>query len=140
MISSQFENQINEMIIDDEISNPCYKYTFQTLGYHTIIFMMNLNTNSLNSMFSNVYNMTSIIFNKYFNTENITNMGYMFSRCYKLTSIDISNFDTKNVVYMDYMFFFCEDLTSLEISNFQTTKVTNMEAMFCECSLPIYNF
>jgi len=31
-------------------------------------------------------------------------MGYMFSNCYYLTSIDISSFNTSHVATMAYMF------------------------------------
>ncbi|WP_444297748.1 BspA family leucine-rich repeat surface protein, partial [Leyella stercorea] len=34
---------------------------------------------------------------EYLNTENVTNMSWMFSECSTLTTLDLSNFDTKNV-------------------------------------------
>ena len=32
-------------------------------------------------------------------------MSYMFSRCNSLTNIDLSNFNTQNVTNMSYMFY-----------------------------------
>ena len=69
-----------------------------------------------------------------FNTQNVNNMSYMFSRCYSLTNIDLSNFNTQNVTNMNYMFYYCELLENINISNFNTeyAKVTNYE-MFTLC-------
>ena len=71
------------------------------------------------------------------NTNNVTNMSYMFSYCKSLTSLpDISNWNTNNVTNMSYMFYNCESLTSLpDISNW---NVTDMIYMFYNCySLPL---
>ncbi len=68
------------------------------------------------------------------NTENVTDMSYMFNKCSKLTSIDLSGFNTKNVTNMDNMFCDCFSLTALDLSGFNTEKVTNMNFMFYSCS------
>ena len=68
----------------------------------------------------------------YLNTENVTNMAYMFYACTGLTSLDLSNFNTSNVTDMSYMF--CStNLLSLDVSSFNTSKVTNMSYMFNNC-------
>ena len=54
----------------------------------------------------------------------------MFSDCSSLTSLNLSNFNTNNVTDMRYMFFKCSSLTSLNLSNFNTNNVNNMEYMF----------
>ena len=71
---------------------------------------------------------------KYLNTEQVTNMSYMFSDCSALTSLDLSNFNTAKVRDMSYMFFRCSALSSLDLSNFNTAIVTNMSYMFNGCS------
>ena len=71
---------------------------------------------------------------KYLNTEQVTNMSYMFSDCSALTSLDLSNFNTAKVRDMSYMFFRCSALSSLDLSNFNTAIVTNMSYMFSDCS------
>ena len=79
-------------------------------------------------------NLTTIEGIEYLNTENVTNMGWMFSNCEALTTLDVSNFDTKNVTDMRYMFSICFALTTLDVSNFDTQNVTNMSNMFSDCS------
>ena len=79
-------------------------------------------------------NLTTIEGFEYFNTENVTNMRYMFGWCTSLKSLDLTNFNTENVTDMYYMFFKCTSLESLDLTNFNTAKVTNMTAMFHKCS------
>ena len=79
-------------------------------------------------------NLTTIEGIEYFNTENVTNMRYMFCDCRSLKSLDLTNFNTENVTDMYYMFAYCTSLESLDLTNFNTAKVTNMKGMFCVCS------
>ena len=67
---------------------------------------------------------------EYLNTENVTNMGRMFSSCSALTTLDVSKFDTQNVTDMNSMFYNCPALTTLDLSNFDTKNVTDMSWMF----------
>ena len=74
------------------------------------------------------------------NTEEVTNMSYMFYNCSSLTSLDVSNFNTEKVTAMSGMFSACSALTSLDLSKFNTANVTTMTSMFCGCSsLPSLN-
>ena len=66
-------------------------------------------------------------------TTNVTSMKHMFDYCWKLTTLDLSNFNTSNVTDMSYMFYHCEGLTILDLSNFNTTNVTSMKQMFLMC-------
>ena len=81
---------------------------------------------------------------QYLNTSEVTNMGYMFSGCIALTSLDLSNFNTANVTIMDCMFLSCSGLTSLDLSSFNTANVTRLYSMFAGCygltSLDLSNF
>ena len=72
---------------------------------------------------------------KYLNTEQVTNMSYMFSDCSALTSLDLSNFNTAKVRDMSYMFYRCSALSSLDLSNFNTAIVSDMSLMFGGCSV-----
>ena len=54
----------------------------------------------------------------------------MFSYCYSLTSLNLSNFNTNKVTNMSGMFWNCSSLTSLNLSNFNTNNVINMLSMF----------
>ena len=78
-------------------------------------------------------NLTTIEGIEYFNTENVTNMRYMFDDCKSLKSLDLTNFNTENVTDMYSMFASCTSLESLDLTNFNTAKVTNMESMFQSC-------
>ena len=82
------------------------------------------------------YSMTSLQSIKgmrYLNTSEVTNMGYMFSSCILLKSIDVSSFNTANVTDMNHMFTSCYLLTSLDLSSFNTSNVTKMPRMFENC-------
>ena len=63
----------------------------------------------------------------------VTNMGYAFSNCRSLTSLDVSGFNTSNVTNMNSMFIFCSSLTSLDVSHFNTSNVTDMYQLFSNC-------
>ena len=83
--------------------------------------------------FKGCSNLTTIEGFEYFNTENVTNMRYMFDLCKSLKSLDLTNFNTENVTDMYYMFNYCTSLESLDLTNFNTAKVTNMAGMFQRC-------
>ena len=78
-------------------------------------------------------NLSEILGLEYLNTSEVTNMGYMFGHCKKLTSIDLSHFDTSKVTTMGQMFFGCNGLTSLDLTSFNTSNVTFMRSMFLGC-------
>ena len=84
--------------------------------------------------FAGCNNLTEIKGIEYLNTENVTNMGFMFNSCKVLTSLNLSNFNTEKVTDMQGMFGECWDLTSLDLTSFNTEKVTNMRQMFFNCS------
>ena len=94
----------------------------------------NARPTSCDSWFYYCPNLTTIEGIEYFNTENVTNMRYMFDGCESLKSLDLTNFNTENVTDMYYMFAYCKSLESLDLTNFNTAKVTNMKGMFCVCS------
>ncbi len=54
----------------------------------------------------------------------------MFTKCYALKELDLSNFNTSKVTNMQYMFQYCTSLTNLNISSFDTSNVTNMSGIF----------
>ena len=63
-------------------------------------------------------------------TENVTDMHNMFTRCFSLTSLDLSSFNTENVENMYEMFSECSGLQSLDFSMLNTGKVKDMSHMF----------
>ena len=68
-----------------------------------------------------------------FNTKNVIDMSGMFSNCAYLKNLDLSNFDTSKVTSMDCMFYNCFNLEQLDLSDFNTNKITDMDNMFYEC-------
>ena len=77
---------------------------------------------------------TSIDFGENFNTENVTDMSFMFYDCSSLTSLDLSRFNTSNVRSMSGMFYGRNNLTSLDLSSFNTSNVRSMSVMFYGCN------
>ncbi|MBP5364687.1 MAG: BspA family leucine-rich repeat surface protein, partial [Bacteroidales bacterium] len=77
--------------------------------------------------------LTSIEHLDYLNTQNVTNMSYMFLGCEKLSKLDLNSFNTANVEDMSDMFKGCEKLKKLDLSSFGTQNVTDMSAMFLSC-------
>ena len=70
----------------------------------------------------------------YFDTSQVTSMKFMFTGCGSLESLDLSHFDTSNVTSMDSMFSCCTRLKSLNLSHFDTSQVTDMSHMFIGCN------
>ena len=64
-----------------------------------------------------------------FNTQNVTNMVYMFGCCNSLISLDLSNFNTQNVFFFSNMFSDCESLISLDLSNFNPQMTMNSDLL-----------
>ena len=89
---------------------------------------------SLRGFFQNLTKLETITGLEYLNTAKVTDMGYMFSDCSKLTSLDVTHFNTAKVTDMGYMFSDCSKLTSLDVTHFNTAKVTDMGYMFSDCS------
>ena len=89
---------------------------------------------SLYRFFESLTKLETITGLEYLNTENVTNMGYMFYNCSSLTSLDVTHFNTANVTNMSYIFSGCSKLTSLDVTHFNTAKVKNMHNMFSSCS------
>ena len=51
-----------------------------------------------------------------------------------LKKLNINNFNTNNVSDMSWMFNECSSLKELNLNNFNTNNVTDMSAMFSKCS------
>ena len=114
-----------------------YLLGINSLDIKSVVFDKSFKTyapTSLNSFFGGLSNLKTIKDLKYLNTEQVTDMSYMFFDC-ALTSLDLSNFNTAKVRDMSHMFYRCSALTSLDLSNFNTAIVTNMSNLFYGCSV-----
>lgn len=123
-----------EFVFDEN----CYRMFYGFQYVTTIDFGGCINTDNVTDMSymfsgtSPVPGYTSLVLSD-FNTANVTDMSNMFAGCQKLTSLDVSSFDTQNVKNMSYMFDYCKKLASLDVSNFNTSSVIDMSYMFNEC-------
>ena len=92
-----------------------------------------INSTSIGYMFSNCTSLTSLDVSEW-DTSNVTSMRYLLSNDGKLTSLDVSSFDTSNVTDMTNMFYNCSSLTSLDVSGWNTSKVTSFSWIFFGCA------
>ena len=136
---SDQSTNINKVVFDASFANArptsCCKWFDMCTSLTEIEGIENLNTEevtNMGSMFSGCYVLTPLDVSN-FNTQNVENMSDMFNNCVSLTSLDVSNFDTQKVTDMSWMFNSCVSLTSLDVSNFNTQNVENMSFMFSWC-------
>ena len=90
-------------------------------------------TTNMGFMFAGCSNLKNIINLKNLRTQNVTNMECMFSSI-KLNKINLSFFNTFNVKKMFQMFYNCENLKELDLSSFDITNVLDLEFMFGFCN------
>ena len=132
-------NKINKVVFDASFANArptsCFMWFDGCSDLTEIEGIENLNTEEVTNMgymFYGCSSLTSLNVSN-FDTQNVTDMSYMFSACSGLKSLNVSHFDTQNVKNMSNMFYSCRSLTSLDVSKFNTQKVENMQAMFSWC-------
>lgn len=68
---------------------------------------------------------------QYDDTENVTDMSYMFYHCGKLTTIPRLN--TRNVYIMSSMFCYCENLTKIDISHYYIPAIEFINNWCTQC-------
>ena len=124
---------MNAVNIEDEESDYEIKLwldsTDKTAYYYAETEKVYLNED-MNSMFHNIFNITTINLSN-FDTSRVTNMSYMFFSSPMVRELDLTNFDTRNVTNMYEMFDNMTFLTKIKFSDkFDTGNVTNMGRMF----------
>ena len=131
--------KINKVVFDASFANArptsCYMWFYRCENLTKIEDIENLNTQNVTDMswmFYRCDGLTSLDVS-HFNTQKVEDMSEMFSVCSGLKSLNVSHFDTQNVKDMNSMFYSCERLTSLDVSNFNTQNVTDMSYMFSWC-------
>ena len=147
---SDQSTNISKVVFDASFANArptsCYKWFYMCTSLTEIEGIENLNTEevtNMGSMFSGCYDLTQLDLSN-FDTQTVENMSDMFVSCLDLKSLNVSNFDTQKVKDMNDMFYHCPSLTSLDVSNFDTQNVEDMSYMFSSCegltSLDLSNF
>ena len=119
---------------------------WQSINYNvkTVLFLDEIAPVCTGWWFYGFENLEQIVGLDNLNTENVTNMYYMFTMCSSLSELDLSNFKTQEVQTMNGMFAGCNSLTVLDLSGFNTQNVWEMSSMFAGCTslktLNIANF
>ena len=108
-----------------------YSYKFNKEGKYKIEYLSKNNIRKTNHMFTWCYSLTKLNLSN-FNTQNATDMSKVFLCCRTLIELNLTKFNTQNVTNMSKMFYFCDSLTNLNLSNFNTQNIKNMCAMFNE--------
>ena len=95
----------------------------------------NARPTSCKKWFSDCSNLTDIVGIEYLNTEDVTDMSYMFYNCQNLNSLDLTSFNTAKVGNMSNMFYNCCALTTIYASDeFVTEQVGDGSNMFSYCT------
>lgn len=115
-------------------------YNFTTLTNDQLNSIIKFDdTENVTNVYYMFHNCTSLTTIPLLDTSNVTIMGFMFSGCYKLTTIPL--LDTSNVTNMNSMFSGCSALTTIPLLD--TSKVTKISGMFDGCTnlttIPLLN-
>ena len=125
---------INKEKINVLKENNNWKYNFNKTGKYMFEIIFNDNITNCKGLFNECSNIISLDFTN-FNTSNVTDMSFMFSKCHKLKEIKgINKFITNKVTDMNTMFQGCYELEYLDLTNFDTSNVTDMSFMFNKCN------
>ncbi|MCR4664107.1 MAG: BspA family leucine-rich repeat surface protein [Paludibacteraceae bacterium] len=141
---SQYMEQVVRIVIDPSFANANLTSAYQLFGLDdkhcfvnatSIEGMENLNTDNVTDMaymFDGLQSLKSLDLS-HFNTGKVTTMASMFSGCNRLKALDLSRFNTDKVENMNSMFAYCSSLTELDLRSFDISKVTSMRDMFNSC-------
>ena len=80
----------------------------------------------------NVFSEIPNIYN--WNTHNVTNFGYMFSKCINLTNVDLTFLDTSSLTGCSGLFAYCTNLTSFNINNWNTSNCGKLTDFVRDCT------
>ena len=127
-------NELNtELFINEKKYDYKSYFTPEKEGLYEIQLNVKILMKNCCCLFYGLKNLQSLDLSS-FKTQNVTNMSYMFCKCFNLQSLDLSSFNTQKVTDMKYMFYECNNLQNLNLSSFKTQNVTNMNCMFEECN------
>ena len=132
-------SEITKVVFDNSFSSArpttCELWFDRFTKLEEIDGLANLNTEEvilMGYMFSGCNALKSIDLST-FNTGKVENMFGMFYGCKALTTLDLSHFNTENLKDVGQLFFNCTALKSIDLKNFNTTNVTNMGSLFFSC-------
>lgn len=91
------------------------------------------NVTDVSYMFSECFNLISIIGIEDFISNSINDISHMFNRCSSLLSLNISNWNTSNVKDLSYFCYNCSSLENINISNWDTSNIISFYNSFNNC-------
>ena len=93
------------------------------------------NVQNMSYMFHYCIQLTDIDFPPSFSTKKVKDMECMFQKCYGIEKLNLGNFETDEVTNIGYMFNECTELKEIIIDprKFKTDKVIKMGRMFNDC-------
>jgi len=93
-----------------------------------------LNVKYLNAMFYECSNLKNLILPSNEKASNVIDFSYMFYKCEKLTSVDLSNISFINAQKLSFMFFNCSSLIYIKFpTEEKATKIEDFQEMFSQC-------
>ena len=92
----------------------------------TVTFKDKIKPKTCHDWFNNADYLVSITGLDKLDTTAVKDMGAMFYRCDKLTSLDLSSFNTENVTNMWSMFYYCRKLKTIYASSLFTTDAVKL--------------
>ena len=132
-LRNEIEIRKCKIFIEGNLIPFSYFYKFDKEGTFKIKYCFKNNLKSLYGLFSQCYKLKTLDFSN-FNSNDAISSEYMFYDCYSLNKLNLTNFNTKNVTNMQYMFYNCNTLNELNLTNFNTDNVADMQYMFYSCS------
>ncbi len=132
IVAHIIDNCYNNCLVFASSENSTFKKVFYFCKSGYIKILMSRGIKSTNGMFSCSV-ATKIDVSK-LDTNNVTDMSFMFNNCKDLSEIvGLDKFNTIKVTNMSYMFYKCKNLINIDLNSFNTSKVTNMAYMFAKC-------
>lgn len=134
--NSYASNVVKTKFVGNIKAVQCHEFFDGFVNMKGIEGLTNLNTDDVSDMaymFNGCSSLESLDLSG-FNTEKVTSMESMFNGCSSLEELDLSSFDTPKVKFMIYMFSGCSSLKSLDLSMFQSQNLQAVYSMFFGCS------
>ena len=137
-INPEFDNEkdIKENIqikINGETIPFSYMHKFKKEGKYKIEYIFKKNLTKINHMFYGCWKLTSLDLSNY-NTKNAINMSYMFYDCFSLSTLNLSNFNTENAEKTVNMFNGCKSLQDINLANSHTQNINDKSSLFYDCN------
>ena len=115
-------------------NNNKWSYCFTKEGKYSFEIVFNDIITNMEGFFNECSNIISLDLSN-LNIKTITNIVFMFNKCYKLKDIKgINKIITDKITDLNSIFQGCQELEYLDLSNCSTINIKNMAFMFNGCS------